>query len=81
MFTLSNILTLASSSASIVSAIFDLATKRERTWLDYFQFSMGLFMFLNVVTKPVTLKGVFESEQMKCLNEMKDSLKVSDLLL
>jgi uncharacterized membrane protein len=74
---ISNIFTIASSSTALLSAIFDLATKKERTWHDYFQLSMSLFMFVNVVTKPITLKGAFESEQMKALNEMKQSLNVN----
>ena len=61
---------------AMATAFYQMLVKRERTWHDYFQLSMSLFMFLNVMTKPKTLKGVFESEQMKYLDAVKNSLKV-----
>lgn len=67
--------TFFSSASALVSALFELAKKRERTWLDYFQFSMSLFMFVNVVTKPITLKGLFEKEQMAAFNELKGQIE------
>ena len=80
MFTISNTLTILSSSAALLSGIFNLLTKRERTWLDYYQLCMSTFMLCNVLTKPITLKSVFESEQMQCLKQVKSDLKVSKII-
>ena len=80
LFNLANFITIMSSTASILSSIFDLYHKRERSWLDYFQLSMSIFMFTNVFTKPLTLKSFFESEQMKHLGQIKESLKVKALI-
>jgi len=80
MFAVTNVFTLLSSSSALISSIFDLMSKRERTWYDYYQLSMGLFMMVNVCTKPITIKGVFESEQMQYLSQMKKSLEVSSIL-
>lgn len=76
MFAVTNIFTIVSTSITMISSIFDLINKRERTWLDYYQLSMGFFMLMNVVTKPVTLKKVFESEQMQHLKRIHDNLQV-----
>ncbi|CAM4827068.1 unnamed protein product [Rotaria magnacalcarata] len=78
MFAVANVFTIVSSSGALISSIFDLMAKRERTWLDYYQFCMGLFMLVNVCTKPITIKGIFDSEQMQHLNEMKNSLESDD---
>jgi hypothetical protein len=67
---------MASSSFAFISSVFDFMNKREHSWLDYYQFSMSIFMFFNVLTKPKTLRDVFESEQMQCLKEIKESLTV-----
>ncbi|CAF1263281.1 unnamed protein product [Didymodactylos carnosus] len=75
MFAVTNVFTILSSSSALISSIFDLMAKRERTWYDYYQLSMGLFMLVNVCTKPKTIKGVFESEQMQYLSQMKKSLE------
>lgn len=59
----------------------DFFKKRERSWMDYYQLSMGMFMFLNVVTKPITLKGVFESEQMAHLRRIEEKLEVTSWIV
>jgi hypothetical protein len=76
LYTAATGFSVLSSIFALGSAIYDIFRKRERTWLDYYQVSMALFMFVNVVTKPITLKSVFESEQMKCLAEIDKSLQV-----
>ncbi|UJR11289.1 hypothetical protein I4U23_015470 [Adineta vaga] len=75
MFAVANVFTFLSSSSALLSSVFDLMTKRERTWYDYYQLSMGLFMFVNVCTKPRTIKAVCESEQMQYLSQMEKSLE------
>lgn len=77
LFKVSNLITILSSAAGIISSIYYLYHKRERTWQDYFQLSMSIFMLTNVLTKPMTLKGIFESEQMNHLEQLKKSLEVS----
>lgn len=76
MFTISNLFTIATSTLTVISSIFDLVAKKERSWLDYYQLCMGLFMFVNVFAKPITVKRLFETEQMAHLNHMKDKLNV-----
>lgn len=68
-----------SSAFALGSAIYDIVTKRERTWFDYYQVSMALFMFVNVIAKPKTVQSVFESEQMKHLTEIEKNLQVIKL--
>uniref|UniRef100_A0AC35FYC6 DUF4781 domain-containing protein n=1 Tax=Panagrolaimus sp. PS1159 TaxID=55785 RepID=A0AC35FYC6_9BILA len=68
------LITMFSGVTGLCSAFIDLWKKKERSWLDYFQFSMLLFMTANTLAKPWTLKGIFDSEQMKCLDAIKDEL-------
>ena len=77
MFAVANIFAIVSSASTLISAIYDLIGKRERTWLDYYQLSMGLFMLVNVSLKPITLRKVFETEQMQHLNRIQERLKVN----
>lgn len=74
-FKLVNFITIISSCSGILSSIYDLYHKRERTWQDYFQLSMSIFMLSNVLTKPKTLKGIFETEQLNHIKQLKESLK------
>lgn len=78
MFLAANIFSIASSSGALISCIYGLFTKRERTWMDFYQLSMSLFMIVNVVTKPITLKSTFELEQVECLKRIHDDLKVNN---
>jgi hypothetical protein len=71
----SNIFAVGSSFFSVVSALVQLCQKREHSWRDYFQLSMSLFMFCNIVTKVRTLKNIFESEQMNFIKKMEEKLK------
>ena len=80
MFLAANIFSIASSSSALISCIYGLFTKRERTWMDFYQLSMSLFMIVNVVTKPITLKGTFELEQVECLKRIHEELKVNIFL-
>jgi hypothetical protein len=70
-------ITFVSSSSALFSSFVELWNKKERTWLDYYQFCMALFMTVNVLTKPKTIQGVFESEQLQYLNQIKKNLDVS----
>jgi hypothetical protein len=56
---------VALSASSILTALWHLLTKKNRTWLDYYQLCISIFFFANVVTKPITLQAVFESENGK----------------
>lgn len=76
IFVAVKLITFASSASGLLSSLWDLVQKKERTWLDYYQFCMSLFTFANVLTTPWTIKGVFESEQMQCLKEIRDKLGV-----
>jgi hypothetical protein len=71
--------TVVSSSAALFSSVLDLYAKKERSWLDYYHLSMSLFMLVNVVTKPITIKQLFDSTQLQHLKSLKDDLKVTNL--
>ena len=80
MFLAANLFSIASSSDALISCIYGLFIKRERTWMDFYQLSMSLFMIVNVVTEPITLKGTFELEQIECLKRIHEALQVNIFL-
>lgn len=72
------------SAFSVGTALYHLCSKKNRTWLDYYQACISMFFFANVVTKPYTLRQVFESEKIKfaenylrSINEIRDKVHVS----
>ena len=72
-----NMITLVSSVSTSLSWLIDLCNKKEWTWVDCYHFGMVLFINVNVMIKPKTIQGVFESEQLKYLNEIERKLDVT----
>ncbi|CAF0999987.1 unnamed protein product, partial [Didymodactylos carnosus] len=65
IFATLNVIKVVMSASSLFLLCWNLWMKKNRTWFDYYQFCVSLFFFANAVTKPITLQGVFESEQGK----------------
>uniref|UniRef100_A0A914Y6M5 DUF4781 domain-containing protein n=1 Tax=Panagrolaimus superbus TaxID=310955 RepID=A0A914Y6M5_9BILA len=78
LFPYIKLITAFSSIAGLCTSFYQLWHKKERTIHDYFQFSVLLFMTANTLTKPITLKGIFESQQIKYLKNMKNELTESE---
>jgi hypothetical protein len=74
---LPNFLTIASSSSTTFSNLSELTSKRELKLFDYYLLSINLFMFVNIVTKPITLRALLNAEQLKVFKEFESSLDVS----
>ncbi|KAE9548611.1 hypothetical protein FO519_008177 [Halicephalobus sp. NKZ332] len=65
--------TMALSATSFVSALIDFWNNPNKCYADLFNMAMSTFMFLNVLTKPKTIEGIFENEQTKFIRSFAKS--------
>ncbi|KAE9548231.1 hypothetical protein FO519_008556, partial [Halicephalobus sp. NKZ332] len=78
---LTSALSLASQSMNtyytnkIHQVIWNIMQKDNISMYDFFQLSVSTFMFVNVITKPKTMEGLFKKEQVKAVKNIMDSLK------
>uniref|UniRef100_A0AC34QJ70 DUF4781 domain-containing protein n=1 Tax=Panagrolaimus sp. JU765 TaxID=591449 RepID=A0AC34QJ70_9BILA len=73
IFVTQNLIRIGLSASSVFSAMYRLWMKKNRSWSDWCNLAVSCFFFANAIVKPITLQGVFESEQGKYMQKQFES--------
>uniref|UniRef100_A0AC34PZL6 DUF4781 domain-containing protein n=1 Tax=Panagrolaimus sp. JU765 TaxID=591449 RepID=A0AC34PZL6_9BILA len=69
IFATQNLIRIGLSASSVLGAMWNLWNKKERSWSDWKNFIIACYFFANAIVKPITLQGLFESEQGKYMQQ------------